>query len=215
MPEAANLDNSAGTKIKTVHSHPDNYNFKEFIFFDMKFNPECHYVVYEYNWTVWFRGVASIFLFPLRTTFIPCYMTLDLKVISPRYCILKYKVDPKKVNKLQIWGFGVGLKGIKKLLHFQGTNEMNGVGVFIIKQHTDINQKYSIPKTENKEHGMIQGIRKFWPKQSWRKPGIIAFWWILEDEICFTLGRKQALCKISGSWCTQRWLEQRLQEIFK
>ncbi|KAI7902285.1 uncharacterized protein BX663DRAFT_531307 [Cokeromyces recurvatus] len=105
MPEAAILDDSAKTKIKTIlQCYPDTYNFKkDSIFYDVNVNPECHYKA--------FMKISELFVseklrqfscFPLRTTFIPCYMTLDSNIID--HPILKNKTAFKMDNRSQIWG---------------------------------------------------------------------------------------------------------------
>ncbi|KAG1638458.1 hypothetical protein G6F44_008811 [Rhizopus delemar] len=96
--------------------------------------------------------------FPLRITFIPCYMTLDSKIIH--YHILKSKKNPKIGSKLETWGTVVDLnkkafkhQGFQKSLRFQGTLETDGVSVSIIKQNTNTSRKSSKPNTEKKVDG--------------------------------------------------------------
>jgi hypothetical protein len=54
--------------------------------------------------------------FPLRTTFIPCYMTLDSKIIH--YHAFKSKKNPKTGSKFETWGAVVNLN--KKAFKHQG-----------------------------------------------------------------------------------------------
>ncbi|GAA5807290.1 hypothetical protein MFLAVUS_000647 [Mucor flavus] len=89
--------------------------------------------------------------FPLRTTFIPCYMTLDSKIIH--HHILKKKSQLKAENKLDTWGAVVNLRnrafknqGFDKSVRFQGTLETDGVGISVIKQNMDTNRKTSKAK---------------------------------------------------------------------
>ncbi|KAG0806187.1 hypothetical protein G6F20_011327 [Rhizopus arrhizus] len=96
--------------------------------------------------------------FPLRTTFISCYMTLDSKIIH--YHVLKSKKNPKTGSKFETWGAVVDLnkkafkhQGFQKSLRFQGTLETDGVGVSIIKQNTDTSRKSPKPNTEKKVDG--------------------------------------------------------------
>jgi hypothetical protein len=121
-------------------------------------NPECHYKA--------FFKIAQLFdseelrqfsCFPLQTSFIPCYMALDSKVIHQN--ILKLKTAaPTKENKFQTWGVVVNLKnkvfkdqGTDKSLRFQGTIETDGVGVSILKQNTDTGRKIASRNTEPDE----------------------------------------------------------------
>lgn len=54
--------------------------------------------------------------FPLRTTFIPCYMTLDSKIVY--HFILKSNAIPKEGSKFEIWGKAVNIK--KRHLNTKG-----------------------------------------------------------------------------------------------
>ncbi|KAG1457555.1 hypothetical protein G6F55_005862 [Rhizopus delemar] len=76
--------------------------------------------------------------FPLRTAFIPCYMTLDSKITHSH--ILKSKKNIKTGSRFETWG----------AVQFQGTLETDGVGVSIIKQNTDKSRKSPKPNTEKK-----------------------------------------------------------------
>lgn len=167
MPEAAILGDDAEEKIKAIlQCYPDAYNFtKDSIFYDVKVNPEFHYKA--------FMKISELFAsedlyqcvcFPLRTTFIPCYMTLDSMIVN--HHILKSKTLFKAENKSQIWREVVNInnkafkdQGENKLLKFQGTIESDGIGMSIIKQNTTTNRKAVLPKTKkntrnkNKESG--------------------------------------------------------------
>ncbi|KAG1054613.1 hypothetical protein G6F43_003387 [Rhizopus delemar] len=76
--------------------------------------------------------------FPLRTAFIPCYMTLNSKITHSH--ILKSKKNIKTGSRFETWG----------AVQFQGTLETDGVGVSIIKQNTDTSRKSPKPNTEKK-----------------------------------------------------------------
>ncbi|KAG0752776.1 hypothetical protein G6F24_013382 [Rhizopus arrhizus] len=96
--------------------------------------------------------------FPLRTTFIPCYMTLNSKIIH--HHVLKSKKNPKTGSKFEIWGAVVDLnkkafkhQGFQKALRFQGTLETDGVGVSIIKQNPDTSRKSPKLNTGKKVDG--------------------------------------------------------------
>lgn len=146
-------------KVKAIlKSYPNSYKFKkDSIFYDIKSNHECHYKA--------FMKIAERFdseelrqfsCFPLRTTFIPCYMTLGFKIIH--YNILKSKTALKMDNKFQTWGSVVNTNNkafkdqeMNKSLCFQGTIETDGAGVSIIKQNTTTNRKMARLKTKHKE----------------------------------------------------------------
>ncbi|KAG1505783.1 hypothetical protein G6F52_012054 [Rhizopus delemar] len=96
--------------------------------------------------------------FTLRSTFIPCYMTLVSKIIH--YHILKSKKNPKTGSKFETWGAVVDLnkkafkhQRFQKSLQFQGTLETDRVGVSIIKQNTDTSRKPPNPNIEKKVDG--------------------------------------------------------------
>ncbi|KAG1136521.1 hypothetical protein G6F38_011987 [Rhizopus arrhizus] len=96
--------------------------------------------------------------FPLRTTFTPCYMTLDSKIIH--YHVLKSKKTPKTGSKFEIWGDVVDLnkkafkhQGFQKSLQLQRTLETDEVGVSIIKQNTDTSRISLKPNIEKKVDG--------------------------------------------------------------
>jgi hypothetical protein len=101
MPEATILGDSAREKIKSIlQCYPDNCKFKkDSIFYNVKVNPECHYKAF-FKITQLFDSeeLRQFSCFPLRTSSIPCYMTLDSKVIHQN--ILKLKAAaPTKENK--------------------------------------------------------------------------------------------------------------------
>jgi hypothetical protein len=81
---------SARTSIDLLHT----------IYYDVKASPENHFKA--------FSKLAELFeseqlkqfsCFPLRTSFIPCYMTLDSKIIH--HHILKSKKKPTTESKFQ------------------------------------------------------------------------------------------------------------------
>ncbi|RCH99918.1 hypothetical protein CU097_014140 [Rhizopus azygosporus] len=135
MPETEILSDYTKAKIKAIlQCYPDTYDFKkDSIYYDVKANPEFHYKA--------FMKISELFVseklhqfvcFPLRTTFIPCYMTLDSKIVN--HHILKNKTELKTENKSQIWREVVNLnkKAFKdqdenKSLKFQGTIESDGI----------------------------------------------------------------------------------------
>ncbi|CEG77329.1 hypothetical protein RMATCC62417_12103 [Rhizopus microsporus] len=159
IPDATILDTSARKKVKAIlQSYPNNYKFKkDFIFYDVKSNPECHYKVFMKIAELFdSEGLRQFSCFPLRTTFIPCYMTLDFKIIH--YNVLKNKTALKMDNKFQTWGSVINTnnkafkdQGMNKSLCFQGTIETDGVGASIIKQNTATNRKMTRPKTKHEE----------------------------------------------------------------
>ncbi|KAG1040758.1 hypothetical protein G6F43_012222 [Rhizopus delemar] len=161
MPEVSLLDDQSRTQFNDfLSSYPEDYTFqKNSIYYDVMASPKNHFKAFlrlaqlsEAEQTKQFA------CFPLRSTFIPCYMTLDSKIIH--YHILKSKKNPKTGSKFETWGAAVDLnkkafknQGFQKSLRFQGTLETDGVGVSIIKQNTDTSRKSPKPNTEKKVDG--------------------------------------------------------------
>ncbi|EIE85196.1 hypothetical protein RO3G_09906 [Rhizopus delemar RA 99-880] len=161
MPEVGLLDDQSRTQFNDfLSSYPEDYTFqKNSIYYDVMASPKNHFKAFlrlaqlsEAEQTKQFA------CFPLRSTFIPCYMTLDSKIIH--YHILKSKKNPKTGSKFETWGAAVDLnkkafknQGFQKSLRFQGTLETDGVGVSIIKQNTDTSRKSPKPNTEKKVDG--------------------------------------------------------------
>ncbi|KAG1450873.1 hypothetical protein G6F55_009468 [Rhizopus delemar] len=161
MPEVGLLDDQSRTQLNDfLSSYPEDYTFqKNSIYYDVMASPKNHFKAFfrlaELSEAEQTKQVAC---FPLRSTFIPCYMTLDSKIIH--YHILKSKKNLKTGSKFETWGAVVDLnkkafkhQGFQKSLRFQGTLETDGVGVSIIKQNTDTSRKSPKPNTEKKVDG--------------------------------------------------------------
>ncbi|KAG0821505.1 hypothetical protein G6F26_011539 [Rhizopus arrhizus] len=161
MPEVGFLDDQSRTQLNGfLSSYPEDYTFqKNSIYYDVMASPKNHFKAF-------FRLAESseaeqtkqFACFPLRTTFIPCYMTLDSKIIH--HHVLKSKKNPKTGSKFETWGAVVDLnkkafkhQGFQKSLRFQGTLETDGVGVSIIKQNTDTSRNSLKPNIEKKMDG--------------------------------------------------------------
>ncbi|KAI8638668.1 hypothetical protein BD408DRAFT_422626 [Parasitella parasitica] len=143
MPNVDILNESSKLKVQTFLSvYPENYKFKmDSIFYDVKANPESHFKVFV-KLAELFDSVKQFFCFPSRTMFIPCYMTLDNKIIY--YHIIQSKKH-LILSQLENLGSIVNLK-IKAFknqgpLSFKGTLETDGVGASIIKQNCDTSRK--------------------------------------------------------------------------
>ncbi|KAI9256066.1 hypothetical protein EDC94DRAFT_586909 [Helicostylum pulchrum] len=152
MPDDTDInDPYTREKIETVlKSYPDDYTFqRKSIFYDVKARPANHFKAFMRIAGLFaLEGITQFACFPLRTTFIPCYMTLDSKIVH--FHILKYKTAPNAKNKFQTWGAAVKLKdkafksqGPERSLRFQGTLETDGVGVSVLKQNTDTDRRPS------------------------------------------------------------------------
>ncbi|KAG1085802.1 hypothetical protein G6F42_021245 [Rhizopus arrhizus] len=161
MPEVGLLDDQSRTQLNgLLSSYPEDYTFqKNSIYYDVMASPKNHFKAFfrlaELSEAEQMKQFAC---FPLRTTFIPCYMTLDSKIIH--HHVLKSKKNPKTGSKFETWGAVVDLnkkafkhQGFQKSLRFQGTLETDGVGVSIIKQNTDTSRKSPKPNTEKKVDG--------------------------------------------------------------
>jgi hypothetical protein len=161
VSEVVLLDDQLRTQVNGfLSSYPENYTFEEnSIYYGIMASPKNHFKAFfrlaeltEAEQTKYFA------CFPLRTTFIPCYMTLDSKIIH--YHVLKSKKNLKTGSKFETWGAVVDLnkktfkhQGFQKSLRFQGTLETDGVGVSIIKQNTDTSRKLPKPNTKKKVDG--------------------------------------------------------------
>ncbi|KAG1136130.1 hypothetical protein G6F37_012177 [Rhizopus arrhizus] len=161
MPEVGLLDDQPRTQLNGfLSSYPEDYAFQEnSIYYDVMACPKTHFKAFfrlaelsEAEQTKQFT------CFRLRTTFIPCYMMLNSKIIH--YHVLKSKKNPNTGSKFETWGAVVDLnkkafkhQGFQKSLRFQGTLETDGVGVSIIKQNTNTSRKSSKTNTEKKVDG--------------------------------------------------------------
>ncbi|KAG1086456.1 hypothetical protein G6F42_020983 [Rhizopus arrhizus] len=161
MPEVGLLDDQSRTQLNGfLSSYPEDYTFqKNSIYYDIMASPKNHFKAFfrlaELSEAEQTKQFAC---FPLRTTFIPCYMTLDSKIIH--HHVLKSKKNPKTGSKFETWGAVVDLnkkafkhQGFQKSLRFQGTLETDGVGVSIIKQNPDTSRKSPKLNTEKKVDG--------------------------------------------------------------
>lgn len=126
--------------------YPKEYTFyKDSIFYDVVARPENHFKAFFRLAQHAESEKFKVFIcFPLRTTFIPAYTTLDNKIVN--FHILKNKKIEKDKN--EIWGQVVDFKkkafkeqGLNKSLLFEGTLKTNGIGVSIIKQNYTTSRK--------------------------------------------------------------------------
>ncbi|KAG1391200.1 hypothetical protein G6F60_012680 [Rhizopus arrhizus] len=161
MPEVGLLDDQSKTQLNGfLSSYPEDYTFqKNSIYYDVMASPKNHFKAFfrlaELSEAEQTKQFAC---FPLRTTFISCYMTLDSKIIH--HHVLKSKKNLKTGSKFETWGAVVDLnkkafkhQGFQKSLRFQGTLETDGVGDSIIKQNTDTSRKSPKPNPEKKVDG--------------------------------------------------------------
>ncbi|KAI8641942.1 hypothetical protein BD408DRAFT_417380 [Parasitella parasitica] len=105
MPNIDILNESSKPKVLTfLSAYLENYKFKIVsIFYDVNANPENHFKAFV-KLAELFESVQlkQFFCFPLRTTFIPCYMTLDNKIIH--YHIIQSKKPLMPRSQLENWG---------------------------------------------------------------------------------------------------------------
>jgi hypothetical protein len=158
MPEVSLLDDQSRTQLNGfLSSYPEDYAFQEnSIYYDVMASPKNYFkAFFRLTELSEAEQIKQFACFSLCTTFIPCYMTLDSKIIH--YHILKSKKNPKTGSKFETWGVAVDLnkkafkyQGFQKSLLFQGTFETDGVGASIIKQNTDTSRKSPKPNTEKK-----------------------------------------------------------------
>ncbi|KAG0811456.1 hypothetical protein G6F20_007141 [Rhizopus arrhizus] len=110
MPEVGLLDDQSRTQLNDfLSSYSEDYTFqKNSIYYDVMASPKNHFKAFfrlaEQSEAEQTKQFAC---FPLRTTFISCYMTLDSKIIH--YHVLKSKKNPKTGSKFETWGAVVDL----------------------------------------------------------------------------------------------------------
>ncbi|KAI7904686.1 uncharacterized protein BX663DRAFT_541673 [Cokeromyces recurvatus] len=137
MPNSDILDEKSISEIETLFSmYPTDYRFhKDSIFYDVLARPK----------------LKEFVCFPIRTMFIPTYMTVDSKIVN--FHILKNKKPAK--DKIKTWAQAFKEQGLNKSLHFEGTLETDGIGVSILKQNTATTRKKKLtedsPGTSKKE----------------------------------------------------------------
>ena len=122
--------------------YPSQYVFDKNIFYDVKIQPEQHMKAFHYITAFLQKGSSSFSCFPIRSTFIPCFMTLDSKILHKN--VLKYKTNYAKDQKFKNWGRVVNLKDRafkaqdhSKSVQFQGTVYTDGIGMCVLKQTDD------------------------------------------------------------------------------
>ncbi|CEG81980.1 hypothetical protein RMATCC62417_16114 [Rhizopus microsporus] len=153
IPNDEILNADAKDQIKELLlMYPTEYNFqKASIYYDVKVNPEKYFKAFhKLTELCQANQIKDYQCYPIRSSLIPEYMTLDATIVN--YHILKYK--NKKENKLTIWGKVIDLEkktmknqGIGKTLQFEGIIGTNGIGASIIKQNFDTSRKW--PGTDN------------------------------------------------------------------
>lgn len=176
LPEVDVLNDKSRSVLRVLLSvYPKGYKFqKNSIFYDVKVRPENHLeALYEIAELFESKQLKQFICFPLRTAFIPCYMTLDSKIIH--HHIIKSKKAPTPGMKFEVWGFVVNLQnkpfknqGHNKSLCFQGTIETDGVGVSIIKQNMSTSRKAPlvINKKDNVHTAYIESLSQTELKQT-------------------------------------------------
>jgi hypothetical protein len=97
------LDDKSRTQLKKIlSSYPQGYTFeKNSIYYDITVKPENHLEAFFKLAELFEAAEAESFTcFPFRTTFIPCHMTLDTKIVT--FHIFKSKKAPKVGSKFEI-----------------------------------------------------------------------------------------------------------------
>ncbi|KAI9269577.1 hypothetical protein EDC94DRAFT_639311 [Helicostylum pulchrum] len=122
----------------------EDYKFeKGSIFYDCKANSVKHLRAYYQiaKTCEALQGGKSINCFPIRTAFIPCYMTIDTLILNTQ--IFKNMVLTH-LDKQVVWGGAINLnskgmepQGPDKQMTFRGMIYTDGVGVSILKQNHD------------------------------------------------------------------------------
>lgn len=172
LPEASHLDDQIRVQLNDfLSSYPAYYTAqKQSIYYNIAANPGNHYKAFykiaKLSEKNQFKPFAC---FPLRTTFIPSYTTLDAKIMN--HHILKDKKVLKAEDNFEAWGKVVNLEnktfkgqGLNNAIRFQGTLETDGVGVSVIKQNTETSSKSSSSrKSERKDENKTKHIEELSP----------------------------------------------------
>jgi hypothetical protein len=133
------LTETATNQIQSfLNVYPDKYNFaKNSIYYDVKAKPQQHLRAYCMLAKICEENNSRSFnCLPLRKGFIPCYMTIDAKILN--YHILKNKKFAAGF-KFDIWKNAVNLdcrvlkSNDSQTMYFQGTIETDSVDVSIVK----------------------------------------------------------------------------------
>ncbi|KAG1379464.1 hypothetical protein G6F61_004929 [Rhizopus arrhizus] len=130
MPEIGLLYDQSRTQLNVfLSSYLKDYTFQEnSIYYDVMASPENHFKAFfrlaELSEAEQTKQFAC---FPLCTTFVPCCMTLDSKIIH--YHVLKSKKNPKTGSKFETWGAVVDLNkrrsSIKDFKSLCGSKELS------------------------------------------------------------------------------------------
>ncbi|CEG84103.1 hypothetical protein RMATCC62417_17951 [Rhizopus microsporus] len=136
-----------------LSAYPEDYTFlKDSIYYDVRARPIYHFKAFHklaqlYEALTFDQGskkFKSFAVYPLRTTYIPSYVTIDKAIVN--YHVLRAK--NLKDAKFDIWGKVVNLsarafkaQGNNKSLRFHGTIETDGIGVSILKQNVDTGRR--------------------------------------------------------------------------
>lgn len=108
MPDATLLDAQSREQLEEfLSSYSKDYAFqKDSIFYDVIAHPQNHFkAFFKIAQLSEVKKMKPFACFPVRRTFIPSYMTLDLKIININ--ILKNKKNHAKADqKFVIWGNG-------------------------------------------------------------------------------------------------------------
>ncbi|KAI7905635.1 uncharacterized protein BX663DRAFT_583747 [Cokeromyces recurvatus] len=143
MPVAL-LDNKGVKLIKEffgTYGLPCEF-MKASIYYDCKAQPlkhlEAYYKMAKYCEEL---GYKSFMCFPLRRTYVPCYMTIDTLIVNNH---ILCNTNRSNLDKGFIWSQIVNLssKGMKdqgasKSLKFRGMIQSDGVGVSVLKQNKE------------------------------------------------------------------------------
>ncbi|KAI8086847.1 uncharacterized protein B0P05DRAFT_578073 [Gilbertella persicaria] len=153
IPSSDVLDEKALSSVRDLLStYPNNYKFeKNFIYYNVKAHPEKHFnAFYKIAKLLETEAAKTFNCFPIKTSFIPSYITLDSKI----------KTSFKAEQKFEIWSNVVNLnkksfkpQGLNKSLRFQGTIETDGICASVLKQNITTGKKQ--PRMNNKKTDTI------------------------------------------------------------
>ncbi|PHZ12824.1 uncharacterized protein RHIMIDRAFT_283552 [Rhizopus microsporus ATCC 52813] len=149
--------------------YPEHYKFKkDSIYYDVKSSPQNHLrAFYTLAKLCEERKNKSFTCFPLQTSFVPCYVTIDAKILN--YHILKRKSFPVG-QKHELWKqvINYDCKAIKcsTTMNFEGTLDTDGVGVSLLKQNFSPDRRGTLNverkplKADNDEFRYLESLSK-------------------------------------------------------
>ncbi|GAA5814364.1 hypothetical protein MFLAVUS_007858 [Mucor flavus] len=155
-----------------IGCYSGDYKFeKGSIFYDCKANPVKHLRIYYQiaKTCEYLQGGKFINCFPIRTTFIPCYTTIDTLILNTQ--ILKNKVLAH-LDKQVVWNGAINFnsegmepQGPAKQIKFKRITYTDRVGVSILKQNFEPERRGGNKRVETKPRKFRKLRNRFKPDE--------------------------------------------------